>query len=168
MVGINNPILNFYQYSTKREVVNSVKDTNAFMQGYSETISCSHPAVARYNKIGSREYPINCGYCYPCLIRKSSLLDLNNLNEKYTYKDVSYTLIQALSESEKSNDLFAVINSIFRYTEIDDSELRRLIQCTGKLTKEEIEKYILVYKKSMNDLIELFSQDKKMKGYLNI
>lgn len=168
MVEINNPILNFFQYSTKREVVNSVKDTNAFMEGFSETISCSHPAVARYNKKGSRDYPINCGYCYPCLIRKSSLLDVNSSSEKYTYKGVSHTLVQSLSESEKSNDLFAVINSIYRYTQIDDSEIRRLVQCTGKLSEEEIEQYVLVYKKSMDDLIDLFSKDIKMKDYLDL
>ena len=78
-VGIQNTIINFFAYNTKREIVQQVKDTNAFNSCYADTISCSHPCLARYNKNGSKEYPINCGYCYPCLIRKSSLLDIDEI-----------------------------------------------------------------------------------------
>ncbi|WP_332238496.1 Qat anti-phage system QueC-like protein QatC [Sporolactobacillus sp. KGMB 08714] len=169
-VGISNPIINFYEFCTKREVVNSVKNTNAFTKGYTDTISCSHPCVARYNKSGSREYPINCGYCYPCLIRKSSLLDVGpeNSEEKYTYKSVSYDLLQRLSESNRSNDLFAVISSIYRYQNVGDAEIKRLIMCTGTLSINDIENYTRVYKKTMEDLIELFFQDPKMKEYIKL
>lgn len=82
-VGIQNPIINFYAYSTKREIVNSVKETNSFQHGFSETISCSHPCLPRWNKNGNNEYPKNCGYCYPCLIRKSSLIDVSHRMEPY-------------------------------------------------------------------------------------
>lgn len=70
-VGIQNTIINFFAYNTKREIVQQVKDNDAFKSCYADTISCSHPCLARYNKNGSKEYPINCGYCYPCLIRRA-------------------------------------------------------------------------------------------------
>ena len=80
-VGIKNPIINFFAYNTKREIVNSIKDKTAFLKHYKDTISCSHPCLARYREKGYNEYPINCGYCYPCLIRKSSLIDAKD--DKY-------------------------------------------------------------------------------------
>ena len=90
-VGIKNPIINFYAHSTKRELVDSVKDTSSFKLGYSETISCSHPSLPRWNKNGDREYPKNCGYCYPCLIRKSSLIDVRNDIDPYSHESVFWT-----------------------------------------------------------------------------
>ena len=42
-VGIKNPILNPFAFLTKREIVDSVKNTIAFKRGFADTISCSHP-----------------------------------------------------------------------------------------------------------------------------
>ncbi len=55
-----------------------------------------------------KEYPINCGYCYPCLIRKSSLLDIDEM-KKYSYQGENYDFLMAYEESEKSADLRAVL-----------------------------------------------------------
>lgn len=49
-VGIHNTINNFFAYLTKREIVDLVKDTEAFKSHYGDTISCSHPCLARYNE----------------------------------------------------------------------------------------------------------------------
>lgn len=132
-VGIKNPILNFYAYSTKREIVNSVKDTNSFQHGFAETISCSHPCLPRWDKNGNNEYPKNCGYCYPCLIRKSSLIDVSHRVEPYSYESVSMDFLNLFSESDKVSDLTAVISSVYRYKTVNDNEIRRLIRCTGQL-----------------------------------
>lgn len=168
IVGIHNPIINFFAFSTKREIVNMVRNTAAFNRGFADTISCSHPCVSRWNKSGEREYPINCGYCYPCLIRKSSLIDVNTQNEKYSYESISLSFLHHYSESDKVNDLSAVISSIYRYQNISDDEIRRLIKCTGKLTKDEVENFVRVYKKTMDDLIELFSADSALKEYMGL
>lgn len=167
-VGIQNPIINLYAYMTKREIVNSVKDTNSFKQGYASTISCSHPCLPRWDKNGNNEYPKNCGYCYPCLIRKSSLIDEVDKNEPYSYESVSMTFLNIFAESDRLSDLSAVISTIFRYKTVDDNEIKRLIRCTGQLSNDEIEKFLRVYKKTMRDLIELFSTDEKMKAYIGI
>ncbi len=167
-VGINNPILNFFAFKTKREIVDLVKDTAAFTRGFAETISCSHPCVSRWNKSGVREYPINCGYCYPCLIRKSSLLDVNISDERYSYESISLDFLHQFSESDKVNDLFAVISSIYRYKNMDDNEIMRLIKCTGQLSDNDVENFVRVYKKTMEDLIELFSTDFQMKEYIGL
>lgn len=167
-VGIRNPINNFFAYNTKREIVNSVKDTAAFIDGYATTISCSHPCVSRYNRTGSREYPINCGYCYPCLIRKSSLLDTDMAKEKYSFDGGVYEFLQKNHGSDKCNDLLAVINSVYRYVNVSDAEIHRLIQCTGSLSQDEINYFNRVYRSTMEDLIEMFLQEDKMKEFIGL
>ena len=131
------------------------------------TISCSHPCLARYNKKGSKEYPVNCGYCYPCLIRKSSLLDIDEI-KKYSYQGEAYDFLIEYEESEKSADLRAVLGSIYRCKHSSDKELKRYIRCVGELTEEEVEKFLSLYKKSIEDLVQLFSADQRMKEYLGL
>lgn len=159
-VGIENPIINFYAYSTKREIVNSVKDTQAFISHYKDTISCSHPCVARYDKKWKREYPINCGYCYPCLIRKSSLLDIRD--DRYTYDGEKIAFLDEFGETEKASDLRAVISSIYRYRKLNDLEIKRMIRFAGSLDDEAVTNFLRLYKSSMRDLEELFSYDSEM------
>ena len=165
IVQIENSVVNFFAFNTKREIVNCVKDTEAFNACYSYTISCSHPCLARYNKSGTKEYPINCGYCYPCLIRKSSVLDVEEDN-KYSYAGDTYEFLMANEENDKGADLRAVLSSIYRYKHIDEKELRRYIRSVGELTTEEEQKFLRLYKSSMEDLIELFTADTRIKEYL--
>ena len=157
-VGIKNTITNFFAYNTKREIVGQVKDTDAFKSCYADTISCSHPCLARYNKKGSKEYPVNCGYCYPCLIRKSSLLDIDEI-KKYSYQGEAYDFLIEYEESEKSADLRAVLGSIYRCKHSSDKELKRYIRCVGELTEEEVEKFLSLYKKSIEDIDTHFHLD---------
>ncbi len=165
-VGIQNPILNFYAYKTKREIVDSVKDTVSFKRGYAETISCSHPCLPRLNKSGDREYPKNCGYCYPCLIRRSSLLDVDTVNDRYSYESISLDFLKQFSESDRISDFSAVISAVYRYKNVDDNEIKRWIRCTGQLTNDEVEKFLHVYKSTMDDLVELLSKDQRLKDYM--
>ncbi len=163
-VGIKNPVNNIFAFQSKREIVQSVKDCDAFQRGYKETISCSHPCVSRYNRSGSREYPINCGYCYPCIIRKSALLDV--IDNGYSHVESPSDFLNRFSDSDKSADLNAVINSVYRFQTNSDEELKRLIRKTGKLSSNEIAQFLRLYKSSMNDIIELFRKDPGMERYI--
>ena len=167
-VGINNAVENFFAYKTKREVVNQVKDSQAFKQGAGKTISCSHPCLPRWKREGDRTYPKNCGYCYPCIIRKSSLQGITLNDDSYSYNSISLDFLRHYSTGSKINDLNAVINSVYRYVHSDDSELKRLIMCTGNLTAEEIGAFLHVYKSTMDDLIIMFSKDQDMKNYIGL
>lgn len=162
-VGIQNHISNFFAFNTKREIVNMVSETDAFKRCYKNTISCSHPCVARYNRVGSREYPVNCGFCYPCIIRKSSL---QGVESKENEVRKASEFIEAEADKNKSADLFAVLSSIHRYKNFSDKEIERLIRCTGKLDFEEVQAFKRVYKQGMNDLIEYFSDDSKIEAYM--
>lgn len=159
-VGIENPLINFFAYNTKREIVNSIKDKPAFLAHYKDTISCSHPCLARYKGKGYNDYPINCGYCYPCLIRKSSLLDAKD--DRYSYSAETKKFLDEFGESEKASDLRAVISSVHRYKGIDDIHIMRMIRLTGRLDESTVHKFLHVYKSTMSDLEELFSADEEI------
>lgn len=160
-VGIRNPIINFFAFSSKREIVDSVKDTKAFKTHYMDTISCSHPCLARYNRKGHNEYPINCGYCYPCLIRKSSLIDVKDY--KYSFTAESKLFIQQYGETEKASDLRAVISAVYNYRKMVDGDIIKKIKIVGNLSSDEVSKFLDLYKSTMNDLEELFSEDEEIK-----
>ena len=164
-VGIKNPIENIFAYYSKREIVRLVKNRPVFLDGFKSTISCSHPCQARYNKTGSRRYPVNCGFCYPCLIRKSSLLDVFDDGD-YSFKQSPSSFLSEFSESDKSLDLSAVVNSVYRFKHSTPAQVRRLIRNTGSMTDDELEKFELLYLSGMNDIIELFSKDPEMEKYL--
>lgn len=163
-VGIDNSINNFFAYSTKREIVDLVKDTDAFKSHYIDTISCSHPCLARYNKKGNNEYPVNCGYCYPCLIRKSSLMDAPDF--KYSFSAETKDFLNQYGESEKVSDLKAVISAVYKYKHMQDSDIINKIRLAGHLTEEEVKKFLRLYKLTMDDLEKLFSADNEMKKML--
>lgn len=163
-VGINNPINNFFAYSTKKEIVNLVKDTEAFSAHYKDTISCSHPCLARYNKKGNNEYPINCGYCYPCLIRKSSLIDTKDY--KYSFTAETKDFLSQYGESEKASDLRAVISAVYKYKNMSDIDIKNKIRVAGHLSNNEVDKFLRLYKATMDDLERFFSADDEIKRML--
>ena len=165
-IGINNSIQNFYAFTSKRDVVNDVITTKAFRKHYAETISCSHPCQARWNRNGDREYPINCGYCYPCLIRKSSLLGIDKGNEKYTYFEKLGDFLLEYEESEKTLDLRALINSTYVANHSSDFDIMRKIRIAGRLKPDEVEKFLVMYRKSMSDINELLSGDEYLRRIL--
>lgn len=57
----------------------------------------------------------------------------------------------------------AVISSVYRYKKLDDEKIKEMIRCYGHLNEESVEKFLSVYKSTMNDLIELFSNDDELK-----
>ena len=83
-------------------------------------------------------------------------------------KDISIKFFNDFSNSDIINDSTAVINSVYRYKYINDDEIRRLIRCTGKLSVEEVNKFLRVYKQTMKDLVELFSSDPLLKEYIGL
>lgn len=167
-VGIQNEIINFFAYSTKREIVDSVKENECFQQFYSDTISCSHPCQARWNKNGNNRYPINCGYCYPCLIRKSSLINCNDNPDTYSFNGDKIEFLNSFSETDKVNDLKAVLTAVYQSKRLADEDLKRKIKYTGRLSKDEVDWFLNVYRKTMADLEEMFIKEDEFAEYLGM
>lgn len=105
-IGLNHEIINPYAFKTKREIVQDNQRRPGFLANAHKTISCSHPRNGRWQGITQ---PQNCGYCYPCLIRQSSLLDANLPLEHYVYNAISYDYILHATNSTRS-DIVDLLN----------------------------------------------------------
>ncbi|WP_134731653.1 7-cyano-7-deazaguanine synthase [Amycolatopsis nivea] len=65
-VEVINPLLQF----TKGEVCSQALHAGLTPDDLARTVSCGDPSSARYAHHGR----LNCGHCYPCLVRRSGLL----------------------------------------------------------------------------------------------
>lgn len=167
-IGITNKILNPYALKSKGEIVEEVSDLDVFNKTAYKTISCSHPCQSRYDKL---QTPMNCGYCYPCLIRRASMNKINYLKDEYNpYNKLSKMFIENNNSVEgKAKDLKAVMYSLNRYIKhIDnDNYINRLLLKTGKLELDEIKKYNRVYRVSMEEIKNMIVElDKNKLGLI--
>lgn len=67
--GVNNPVLNPYRLTPKGQMLADTLNPDLLRRLAPLSVSCSHPEAARYVQ---REQG-NCGYCFPCLIRRASM-----------------------------------------------------------------------------------------------
>ncbi|UUV23286.1 MULTISPECIES: Qat anti-phage system QueC-like protein QatC [Lysinibacillus] len=166
-VGIKNKVSNFYWDKTKGEILEEHQNNAIFKQYATRTLSCSHPCLSRYDKKKSDKVvtPCNCGYCYPCLIRKASFVKIGKDETCYNplyelSKDfiLNYNNIQG-----RASDLKAVLFSLRRYIDHqEDSEyIRSLLVRQGPLNSEELDGYERVYRKSMEELMEMIKLNGK-------
>lgn len=152
---------NFYAYRSKGNIVEEVKSTQAFIEGAGLTISCSHPCLSRYDKITP---PLNCGYCYPCLIRRASMNNAKSCDGNYnTNYNISREFINKYNKIEgRASDLKAVLWSLNRYLSLEDkSEVKKLVIKTGNLCNDEVEKLSEVYIESMEQLKIMVIEESK-------
>lgn len=152
-LGLNNEIVNPYKYKTKREIVVSVQKTKAFLNNYNRTLSCSHPCAQRWS--GKSSINENCGKCYPCLIRQSSLCHLPEFESKEPKN------INALfsNYSKGMDNLYAVLSAVYSFKSSDEKAVKRRINATGYLNNDEVEEYYRVYAETMKNLVELFKNE---------
>lgn len=163
-VGIQNKIENISKHETKTEIVDEVSKTKAFLKGYKQTMSCSHPCSLSMRRDGIAT-PCNCGYCYPCLIRRSSLIHVDTEDDGYAYK-LNLKIID--NTKEKSNDIIALLNSIYEYKEDNSiNKIKSKIIKVAPLKNDDIEKYSEVYSKTMGDLLIFFECKDEYKEIIN-
>lgn len=157
-IGIRHKIINPFAFQTKREIVQQCMDAPGFLENIHKTISCSHPCNGRFQ--GKTE-PENCGYCYPCLIRQSSLVGILPPNEHYSYDVLSFHYLQNATNAKRSDfvDLLSSINKAYMST---DENLLKRINATGRLTTEEAHGFLRLYKQTMEDLIQMLSANPEL------
>lgn len=170
MLEIPHKVKNFFAYKTKGEIVQGVKTTKSFKMGAGKTISCSHPM--RADK-GIKGRPRNCGYCYPCLIRRASLNGVD-VNEEYLEKfkeeykiGMDFVKNERFSNPDtgKTTDLKAVLLSLHYYLKYGSKDYytNKLI-ALGGMDMKEIDEYVKVYMKSMEELYEFVKIQAQLNG----
>lgn len=69
LLDIGHRIENPYRLRTKGEVLRDCRNTELLSALALGSLSCAHPSAGRWRKRPQG----NCGYCWPCLIRRSSM-----------------------------------------------------------------------------------------------
>lgn len=110
-LGLNNPVTNPYRTATKGEMLAASADQDTLFKYARATLSCAHPEAPRYAK---REQG-NCGYCFPCLIRRASMHHVG-LDEA---DDYAFDALNEADEMEQARgaDLRALVRSLNRSAE---------------------------------------------------
>jgi len=141
-VGVVNPVLNPFRLKTKGEILVETKNPTLLQQLAPLSISCSHPEAARYVK---REQG-NCGYCFPCLIRRSSMAHAGwDGPAGYAWDALSgEDLLHR--RTQRSADLRAVINGV--YAERPDRDVLR----NGPIPDGEHKEFIRVWRAGIEEL----------------
>lgn len=162
-IGINNNVMNFYATMTKGEIVEEFSDNPVFKEYAKNTISCSHPCQSRYDGISP---PQNCGYCYPCIIRKAAMNKIDY--DEASYYNSNYSLSQDfISQYDnfdgKASDFRAVLLSLKKFldNESDENYLNYILLKHGILSKDELDKYKRVYAESMKEIFEMIQVEEQ-------
>lgn len=177
-LDIDIPVTNFYKYYTKGEIVDEFKNNQIFRQCLKLTLSCSHPT---HGRMAGATPPINCGYCYPCMIRRASLHKIGFDNTEYIEAfDSSYKLSTSMINeygnpyNGRAKDLVALLESLHVYESNTDKELykKKLIKM-GNLTLEEVFEFDRVCQVSFEELEEMIfdvseKNDPKLAEYIGI
>ncbi|MCK8480979.1 Qat anti-phage system QueC-like protein QatC [Psychroserpens algicola] len=150
-LGINNKVINPYQWKTKGEMMIECDNQNLLKSLNAETLSCSHSENSRYS--GMRP-GIQCGYCVPCIIRQAAEKKGGIMGTKYVHnisqsvpsqKLVSGSDIRAFKLSLKRLETKSIRNIIFD------------ILSSGPLpfeNRNQLNEYINVYQRGMKEVKE--------------
>ncbi|MFB9303543.1 Qat anti-phage system QueC-like protein QatC [Kibdelosporangium philippinense] len=108
-VGVDNPILNPYRLQTKGEMLAGSRNPELLKRLTPMSISCSHPETARFQ----RRLQGNCGYCFPCLIRRASLAHVGWDDNEYPWNVLTDEALLRKRRWRRGADLRAVITGAF-------------------------------------------------------
>lgn len=140
--GITNPIVNPFRLMTKGEILAACTDQPTLQRLADATLSCAHPETARWAK----EVQTNCGYCFPCLIRRASMhhvgLDRPDL---YTYDVLADNPELA---QDKGSDLRALVRSLNQPSKRSD------VLRNGPVAAAEVTAFGDVYQRGRQEILE--------------
>lgn len=138
-------LYNPYQFKTKGEMISECNDSVFLKANISETMSCSHPDLARYSK----EPPSHCGNCLPCVIRRAAI-EYAYENDNSNYRDKNFRNTSA-SENLRSFKL-----GIRDYVN-NNIDTALSIQISGPIV-DELDRYCGIYRRGMNELKTLLDK----------
>jgi 7-cyano-7-deazaguanine synthase in queuosine biosynthesis len=129
---ISNP----YQLQTKGEVLHESRDAALLLQLAPASISCAHPEVGRWGGAGYG----NCGYCYPCLMRRVALHGVGADDPAaYRVNAVDRNFVQ--DGGTRAGHIRALIDSIHRQSRPSD------VLRSGPLPRGRVREFSSLYER---------------------
>ncbi len=140
-LGLSNPIVNPFRLMTKGEILAATADGSAIRRFAGATISCSHPEASRFPKRPQG----NCGYCFPCLIRRAAMYHVG-LDDPAEYAFDALREHDELS-GERGSDLRALIRSLDHEPTASD------VLRNGPVAPAEIGSFAGVYERGRREIL---------------
>lgn len=145
-IGVRNPILNPFRLKTKGEILAETKNPTLLQRLAPTSVSCSHPEAARYVKRPQG----NCGYCFPCLIRRASMAHVGwDGADGYAWDALSGTDLLDRN-TRRAADLRAVISGV--YADRPDRDILR----NGPIPDGEHREFLRVWRGGISELRSWF------------
>lgn len=141
LLGISNTISNPYRVMTKGEMLAASHDRATLFSLAPQTLSCAHPEAPRYAKRPQG----NCGYCFPCLIRRASLHHVGlDRPDDYAFDVLSEDDEMA---GDRGADLRAMVRSLSRPTHAID------VLRNGPVPPEDISAFAGVFERGRAEIL---------------
>ena len=146
-LGLPQNIVNPFEYRTKGEVLRDSSNGSLLRRLADYSVSCARPAQARYD----HRPPGNCGYCFPCIIRRASLHVVDADHPGSYLRDVRNGIWLRTACSVRTREARAVFARLRRgdFSEID------LLQ-SGPLARERIAIYQRLANAGLKELRDFF------------
>jgi 7-cyano-7-deazaguanine synthase in queuosine biosynthesis len=160
MTGIKHVLVNPIRHKSKGEVLKECRNFDLLKSIYDLTISCAHPTAGRWAGAAAG----NCGYCFPCLIRRASshTVGLDD-SQKYTFDAIGSP--QILRDGGlKAVDLQSILLMINRYINGKTKPVVEVLTSGPLCDDNEISRYASVFVKGSQEILELI----KSKGCLEV
>lgn len=149
-LGVDVTLENPYRFKTKGEMARQCLDRELLAELAPASMSCSHPAQVRFESAP----PQHCGRCVPCLIRRASLAAGLDEADTTTYflDDLKKGVLNSKSADGKNIRSFMFAAENLRK---NPSRARFLVQKPGPLGRDDLDAYVDVYRRGMNEVSEI-------------
>ncbi len=141
LLGLCHAIENPYRLLTKGEALSQSSVQELLLRLAPETVSCSHPEAPRWAKRPQG----NCGYCYPCLIRRASLATITSDQTRYAWDALTDEALLRRS-SKRGRSLRALTDSLRNQEHIED------VLINGRIPNGETTAFFGVYRRGRAEL----------------
>lgn len=106
-LGINNPIVNPFEFKTKGECILECSNTRLLQSLANDSVSCARPGRRQF---WVRRDVDNCGYCVPCIFRRAALHAAGMDDEQACGIDFCTGEMSVSDQLESADDLRAVVD----------------------------------------------------------
>lgn len=141
LLGLRHPIENPYRLLTKGEALQQCSDRDLLLRLAPATVSCSHPEAPRWAKRPQG----NCGYCYPCLVRRASLHFVSSDRTPYAWDALTDETLLRRS-SKRGRSLRALAASLGRQERVED------VLINGRIPNGETAAFFDLYRRGRAEL----------------
>jgi len=134
-----------YRFQTKGEMVSNCRNQSVIRAGLKATMSCSHPSANRFT---ARNPNIHCGYCIPCIIRRSAIrASVKRDPTEYAFVDLSQPL-----KGQRGSDIRAMRLALNRYLTRPPRIGNLLVAGPLPASDDELSKYLGVFSRGLDEV----------------